>query len=71
MSDNKNKSNMKSNINNNQVSHIDGTCCVINCLQDVCGGAYQGCGVGGWIVGDGDLTPDTDCSDSRFKSECE
>jgi len=71
MLDNKNKSIMESSTNNNVVSQINGACCVINCLQDICGGEYKGCGVGGWISGDGDLNPDIDCSASRFKAECE
>ena len=49
---------------------LNGTCCVYNCLRDVCGGEYKGCGVSGWLDGDGDVSIDTGCTDPRFQSPC-
>jgi len=39
-------------------------------VWEVSGGAYKGCNVGGWVNDDGDTTPCTDCSTSRFQSPC-
>jgi hypothetical protein len=44
--------------------------CTGNCLWEVCGGAYTGCGVGGWMNGDGDASISSDCSNARFQAPC-
>lgn len=43
---------------------------VVNCLWEVSGGVYTGCGVGGWINNDGDTSSISNCLDSRFDSPC-
>ena len=61
--------NLKQNNSGSSPVQLQGGCCS-NCLFEVCGGAYKGCGVGGWLNGDGDTTACSDCSDSRFQTPC-